>query len=71
MVLEINATLEENDFEIEKINEVERITVQNEENLRDAHKETKLVETTETKSGPVQTSNFVCTKLNTYLGRPK
>ena len=32
MVLEINATLEENDFEIEKINEVERITVQNEEN---------------------------------------
>ena len=28
MVLEINATLEENDFEIEKINEVERITVQ-------------------------------------------
>ena len=32
MVLEINATLEENDFEREKINEVERITVQNEEN---------------------------------------
>ena len=32
MVLEINATLEENDFEIEKINEVERITVQNGEN---------------------------------------
>ena len=32
MVLEINATLEENDFEIEKINEEERITVQNGEN---------------------------------------
>ena len=29
MVLEINATLEENDFEIKKINEEERITVQN------------------------------------------
>ena len=28
-----------------------------------------LVETTETKLGPVQTSNFVCTKLNTYLGQ--
>ena len=32
MVLEINATLEENDFEIEKINEEERITFQNGEN---------------------------------------
>ena len=32
MVLEINATLEENDFEIKKINEEERITVQNREN---------------------------------------
>jgi len=32
MVLEINATLEENDFEIKKINEEERITVQNGEN---------------------------------------
>ena len=71
MVLEINATLVENDFEIKEINEEERITFENGENWRDAHKETKLVETTETKSGPVQTSNFVCTKLNTYLGRPK
>ena len=32
MVLEINATLEENDFEIKKINEEERITVQNGKN---------------------------------------
>ena len=32
MVLEINATLEENDFQIKKINEEERITVQNGEN---------------------------------------
>ena len=32
MVLEINATLEENDFEIKKINEEEKITVQNGEN---------------------------------------
>ena len=32
MVLEINATLEEHDFEIKKINEEERITVQNGEN---------------------------------------
>ena len=32
MVLEINATLEENDFKIKKINEEERITVQNGEN---------------------------------------
>ena len=32
MVLEINATLEENDFEIKKINKEERITVQNGEN---------------------------------------
>ena len=32
MVLEINATLEENDFEIKKINEEERITFQNGEN---------------------------------------
>ena len=32
MVLEINATLEENAFEIKKINEEERITVQNGEN---------------------------------------
>ena len=32
MVLEINATLEENDFEIKKINEEERITIQNGEN---------------------------------------
>ena len=61
----------ENDFEIKKINEEERITVQNGENYRDAHKETKLVKTTETKLGPVQTLNFVRTKLNTYLGRPK
>ena len=32
MVLEINATLEENDFDIKKINEEESITVQNGEN---------------------------------------
>ena len=32
MVLEINATLEENDFKIKKINDEERITVQNGEN---------------------------------------
>ena len=32
MVLEINATLEENDFEIKEINEEERITFQNGEN---------------------------------------
>ena len=32
MALEINATLEENDFEIKKINEEERITVQNGKN---------------------------------------
>ena len=32
MVLEINSTLEENDFEIKKINEEESITVQNGEN---------------------------------------
>ena len=32
MVLKINATLEENDFEIKEINEEERITTQNGEN---------------------------------------
>ena len=32
MVLEINATLEENDFKVKKINDEERITVQNGEN---------------------------------------
>ena len=32
MVLEINATLEENDFKIKKINDEESITVQNGEN---------------------------------------
>ena len=32
MVLEINATLEENDFKIKKINDEERITVQNGQN---------------------------------------
>ena len=32
MVLEINATLVENDFEIKEINEEERITFQNGEN---------------------------------------
>ena len=71
MVLEINATLVENDFERKEINKEERITFQNGDNKRDSHKETKLVETTETRLGPVQMSNFVCTKLNTYLGRPK
>ena len=71
MVLEINATLMENNFEIKEINEEERITFQNGENWRDAHKETKLVGTTETKLGPTQTTNFVCTNLDTYLGRPK
>ena len=40
MVLEINATLVENDFEIKEINKEERITLQNGENKRDDHRET-------------------------------
>ena len=50
-VLEVKANLEKNAFQDNEINWKERVTFPNEgnDNWSNAHKETKLVETTETK----------------------